>query len=709
MKKYLVLYGCIWCMLMSCSHEPTENETPDNNVHEWQDSVINGNATMSRMMFNVGDSITVVRQEGKTRATTTVAGVVTFENNDLVTIGVSGSLRGASEQTKNYKVTNTSTGALTYNGTATDAFKWITASESVALRAWSYGDGSTTSADPDNLVYNLETDQQTNGYKELLYSPSQTCTYAANSGGISVQMYHQLARVVFTITHDKSADLSINSISIGDGSTAVIPTSAKFHKPTSGNIGTWDNIGTQNGQITPKTESVSTTENKYSAVLIPRTYAKGTKFLMINTNDGDFAYIISDDAGVTLAAGNQYNFTIDIKDAVPVSGLTISDIAAVTYNGSAHTPLPVVKDGTRTLVKDTHYTLSYSNNINAGTATVTVTGIGAYSGTQNKNFTINKATGTITLSKTSLTANTSYSATLTATLSPYESGATVTATSGNTSYYTASAGAPNGSGVSTVTISGVAVCSATNCTISATSNNYTYSNKTARVHVTPKANMIDVIFNSDGSITDNAGTLTWTKYGSPSASYNNTYQRYEVAINNTSSTSLSKGYYSSVYNDDFKTRIANGFSQEVFFKSPDVTSRQTIMGTLENGGHAILIKNGKIEIGNSIGGGGTIYSSATLQANTYYHVFLVWHQPSGFIKLYINGVLDTNDTSSRTGSYGFPVNLRYTIGADLASSGTPPLETNAKCFMGTISIARVYASPLSDADASALYNAATSP
>ena len=87
------------------------------------------------------------------------------------------------------------------------------------------------------------------------------------------------------------------------------------------------------------------------------------------------------------------NFTINPKNA---SNLSISDIAAVTYNGLAQTPTVTVKDGTTTLTSGTHYTVAYSNNTNAGTATVTITGTGNYTGTKNANFTINKAPLTIT-------------------------------------------------------------------------------------------------------------------------------------------------------------------------------------------------------------------------------------------------------------------------------------------------------------------------
>ena len=64
------------------------------------------------------------------------------------------------------------------------------------------------------------------------------------------------------------------------------------------------------------------------------------------------------------------------------SNITISSIDPVTYNGSAQTPSITVKDGTKTLVNGTDYTVAYSNNTNAGTATVTVTGKGICTGTK---------------------------------------------------------------------------------------------------------------------------------------------------------------------------------------------------------------------------------------------------------------------------------------------------------------------------------------
>lgn len=62
-----------------------------------------------------------------------------------------------------------------------------------------------------------------------------------------------------------------------------------------------------------------------------------------------------------------------------------------TYNGQAQTPgVSVVLDG-KTLTATTDYTVSYSNNKNAGMATATVRGAGNYEGSKAANFSIKQA------------------------------------------------------------------------------------------------------------------------------------------------------------------------------------------------------------------------------------------------------------------------------------------------------------------------------
>ena len=61
------------------------------------------------------------------------------------------------------------------------------------------------------------------------------------------------------------------------------------------------------------------------------------------------------------------------------------------YDGSEKQPEVVVKDGDTTLTKGVDYTISYTNNINAGTAKVIITGKGIYTGSKEISFEIKKA------------------------------------------------------------------------------------------------------------------------------------------------------------------------------------------------------------------------------------------------------------------------------------------------------------------------------
>ena len=78
------------------------------------------------------------------------------------------------------------------------------------------------------------------------------------------------------------------------------------------------------------------------------------------------------------------------------AGIGRADVAvegkSFTYTGSPITPAVSVtlKNGTQ-LIKGTDYTLAYTDHTNAGTATVTVTGIGNYIGTAKKTFVISMA------------------------------------------------------------------------------------------------------------------------------------------------------------------------------------------------------------------------------------------------------------------------------------------------------------------------------
>ena len=106
-----------------------------------------------------------------------------------------------------------------------------------------------------------------------------------------------------------------------------------------------------------------------------------------NINAGT-AKIIITGIGDHFTGLTEKTFTINSAE---ISGCTFAPIADVTYNTKAHTPEVTVAISGRTLEADKDYTVSYASNVNAGTATVTVTGKGNFTGSANTTFTIAKA------------------------------------------------------------------------------------------------------------------------------------------------------------------------------------------------------------------------------------------------------------------------------------------------------------------------------
>lgn len=124
------------------------------------------------------------------------------------------------------------------------------------------------------------------------------------------------------------------------------------------------------------------------------------------TTDGYITYICSycgDTYTKTIAAiEHTYNGNIcktcgALKNSKISSATATLSATSYIYSGSAKKPSVTVKLNGTTLTKGTDYTVSYSNNTNAGTATVTITGKGSYSGTLKKTFTINKASQSLTV------------------------------------------------------------------------------------------------------------------------------------------------------------------------------------------------------------------------------------------------------------------------------------------------------------------------
>ena len=84
-----------------------------------------------------------------------------------------------------------------------------------------------------------------------------------------------------------------------------------------------------------------------------------------------------------------------VQEAVPpfdISGATVGlEPASFTYDGNAKTPAAKVELGGVALAEDVDFIVAYEGNVDAGTATAVVSGVGNYSGSVSRTFTIARA------------------------------------------------------------------------------------------------------------------------------------------------------------------------------------------------------------------------------------------------------------------------------------------------------------------------------
>lgn len=195
-------------------------------------------------------------------------------------------------------------------------------------------------------------------------------------------------------------------------------------KVTGTNYGdTWEDAGTASATLTlvdpshrePQTITAADvdmtygdTDKKIDARAIGQiTYAvkAGSEDIIDVAADGKLtaknvgeAYVI-----VTAAGDNTYaSATKEVKVTVSAKAITPAvtvSAGKLAYTGKAQTPSVTVKDGSVTLTEGVDYTLSYSDNQNAGQATITITAKdgGRYTfAAATESFTIDKAVITIT-------------------------------------------------------------------------------------------------------------------------------------------------------------------------------------------------------------------------------------------------------------------------------------------------------------------------
>ncbi|MBR3935396.1 MAG: Ig-like domain-containing protein, partial [Oscillospiraceae bacterium] len=121
-----------------------------------------------------------------------------------------------------------------------------------------------------------------------------------------------------------------------------------------------------------------------SVIAIENADTENPTFIVGKTGNAEITVTYEDE----IYLGSTYvSITVEAKE---IKECTVAETEAVTYTGTAFTPTPEVKDGDKVLVLGTDYTISYEDNIDAGTASLIIIGKNNYRGGVRKTFVINK-------------------------------------------------------------------------------------------------------------------------------------------------------------------------------------------------------------------------------------------------------------------------------------------------------------------------------
>ena len=275
---------------------------------------------------------------------------------------------------------------------------------------------------PAGLAFNTSTGEIT-GTPTAVAAAANYVVTATNSGGsTTATLSLQVRKSTLLVTvdaatkvfgqADPSFAVSYSGFILGEGA-AQVSGQATYSRPAGENVGNYAvtasglssalyEFNYQAGTLSITRKSVATgisidavaNQTYTGTALTPALVVKdgnttltlGTDYTVAYTNNTNVGTATATITGLGNYSGTKaQTFTIVAKAA---STLTIDAIANQNFTGEALTPAVVVKDGSTTLIFGTDYSVTYSNNINLGTATVTIAGMGNYIGTKSQTFLI---------------------------------------------------------------------------------------------------------------------------------------------------------------------------------------------------------------------------------------------------------------------------------------------------------------------------------
>ncbi len=240
---------------------------------------------------------------------------------------------------------------------------------------------------------------------------------------------------------------------------------------------------------------------------------------------------------------------------------------------------------------------------------------------------------------------------------------------------------------------------------------------------TPNADLLDVVFNADGTAYDASPLKNAVQYvAGDNHSIINAYDRYVASFNHAPGTkpTPNTGYYRVDYskNETFYNGVSNGHSLEIFFCSNKNDSGKEVkpFSAMQQGGTGFLIckadqkDNAGVKqpscitfLPNVSTDGSSKWkwctSGITPEIGKYYHVVGIWDKENGKAHIYVNGELKNTIDAEGNLRHAADGAKWFAIGGDASNNGMDA------AWNGNIVIARVYSGALSAKDVELLYKA----
>lgn len=237
----------------------------------------------------------------------------------------------------------------------------------------------------------------------------------------------------------------------------------------------------------------------------------------------------------------------------------------------------------------------------------------------------------------------------------------------------------------------------------------------------PKADLLDVVFNTDGTATDASGSLTVVANGTTTGivSYDATLKRNVADFSANPYASTPKAYYKADYesNTAYQAKLKDGHSIEVVFSmdASKITNYEAKpFASHQAGGtgflictqsHALVSGQNEITFLPNTSSTGTTstwrwaVSGVQPKSDVWYDVVGVWNQEEGKAYVYVNGELKNTVSAPGKLKLATAKSVWWGIGCDANATN------GGNSFPGKVAVARAFDAPLNAEQVKALYKA----